>query len=258
MRKSKKNEKSKNLHYGLYFGLFVFFIIFVSVVVKVFDSVKKSKFDGNNFFSIAVINGKNAEIISVSPKDGTLKKLTITGAGDERSLNENGIPYDSIAQSGEKISEPKSFFPRLLLRRSTKSEITAIDSVRLFIYSQQVDGEKIESEEISSEDINNSQFLSEWFLDSELAKEKKNIEITNNTEVSGLGNKFAKIISNMGGNVVLVNSSQKELKKSIIYYSEESYTAEKLSNILNMQLEKKEMNSISDIIINIGEDRINF
>jgi len=130
---------------------------------------------------------------------------------------------------------------------------------RLFLFSQRVDGAKVYEESTSKDgELEFSTSSPEWFLDPQIEKEDLSIEITNSTTTSGLGNKIAKIITNMGGKVVLVSSSQDELTKSIIYYNEDSYTVRKLSKLLNIPIEKKELNSISDIVIKIGEDRSDY
>src|SRR4029079_1323267 len=118
MRKTAVKEKNKNLRLGYYFGLIVIFIIIVSCSVKVLDTFKKSKFDGNNFFTVAVIRSKNVDLISVSPKDGTLKKLTVSGVNNEGSLREEGIPFDASAASKNDSSiGAKSYFTKMLFHK---------------------------------------------------------------------------------------------------------------------------------------------
>lgn len=258
MRKNTKTEKSKNLHLGLYFGLFVAFIIIVSFTFKVFDTFKKSKFDGSNFFTVAVISDKNAQLISVSPKDDKLKKLTITDTKTEDGLKDLGIPFDNVATSKENYTgSPKSYFTKILFHKDGfKSNLTIFDLIRLSLYTQKIGGDKVDEQSVSSSDgALLSQITSEWFNDPEIIKEEVEIEITNTTETSGLGSKLAKVITNLGGNVVLVNNSQDEEKKSRIYYKEDSYTVKRLSKMLGIPTEKKEMNSISDIVIKIGKDK---
>lgn len=256
MRKTQKKEGSKNLHLGFYFGILVFFIILVSVVFKIFDTVKNSKFDGNNFFTVAVIAGNNAHIISVSPKENSLKKLVVKNVKTPSGLRELGIPYDSLAQANENTSaSSKSYFTKMLLHKDGfKSNLTIIDKVRLSLFSQKTDGSKVEEQEVSV-DEEADRVVSKWFEDPQILKDNLNIEITNTTPVSGLGNKFAKEITNMGGNVVLVNSSPTPAKTSKIYYKNDSYTVNKLSKLLEIPIEKKEVSAISDIVIEIGEDK---
>lgn len=257
MRKTAAKEKNKNLRLGYYFGLIVIFIIIVSFTFKIFDTFKKSKFDGNNFFTVAILRDKNTDLISVSPKEGTLKKLTIAGTTNEESLKDEGIPFDALATSKTEFSgSAKSYFTKILFHKEGfKSNLTIFDLLRLSFYAQKISNDKISEESMALSDKSSSQTISDWFTDPGIAKENINIEVTNATQTSGLGNKVAKIITDMGGNVVLVNNSQNTEKKSKIYYKEDSYTARKISKMLGIPLEKKEVNAISDIVIQLGGDR---
>ena len=87
MKRTKKKE-NPSLRLGFYFGLLVIFIILVSVLFKAFDLVKKSKFDGKNNLTVAVLKQDSAEILSVSPREGTLKKLKIENIRDFNNLRE--------------------------------------------------------------------------------------------------------------------------------------------------------------------------
>jgi hypothetical protein len=261
MRKSKKKEGNKNLHLGFYFGFVVLLIILVSIIFKIFDTVRRSEFDGNNLFTVAVISGNNTNIISVSPKESTLKRLTIKGLNTQKELNTAGIPYDNLAEANENNSAAtRSYFTKIIFHKDGfKSNLTILDLLKLSVYSQKTDGAGITEEEVDSSDQTELDSLtSKWFQDPQILKENQNIEITNTTNTSGLGNRIAKQITNMGGNVVLVNSSPAPVKNSKIYYKTESYTLEKLSNILEIPIEKKEVNALSDIVIEIGEDKENF
>jgi len=261
MKKTKKKEGSKNLHLGFYFGLVVFFIIFVSVIFKIFDTVKRSEFDGDNYFTVAVVSGKDTHIISASPKESTLKRLTVKGLNTPKALNTAGVPYDSLAKANENLSiSSKSYFTKIIFHKNGfKSNLTIIDLLRLALFSQKTDGSKVNEEEIAYSDQAQLSVLAlKWFQDPQILEDDLNIEITNTTQISGLGNRMANGITNMGGNVVLVNSSATPLKKSKIYYKKDSYTLKKLSKVLDIPIEKKETSALSDIVVVIGEDKEDF
>ncbi len=151
----------------------------------------------------------------------------------------------------------KSFFLELMFKKNkAKTDLTIIDLLRLGIFSNGVDKEKTIEKTLSVKNVRDLElFSSTLFTDVTISKEKKNIQITNATNVSGLGNKLAKYITNMGGIVVLVNTSSKEQKISKILFTDESYTVDKLSKKLNIPKEKNKDVSISDIVIIVGEDR---
>ena len=257
MKRSKKTEKKSNLRLGFYFGFLVLFIIIVSLLFKTFDLIKKSKYDGQNSFTVVVLTNNKAEILTVSPKEGTLKKLEIENAAGTKKLREIGIPYEGIvtAPSGES-PDIKSYFRKILFDSNFKERnLTIIDLLKLSWFASSVPTDKIKEVSIKNDGSDLTHDFAYWFADPEILKENINIQVTNSTEVSGLGNKLAKPIVGIGGNVVLVNTSQDLSEKSIIYYKDESYTLRKISKLLEIPVEKKEMNTISDIVIIIGKDK---
>lgn len=259
MRKVKKNkEGNKNIRLGIYFGIVVIFIILVSFTFKIFDSVKKSTFDAGNFYTVAVFTDKNSHLISVSPKENSLKELVLEGVNSEESLKSLGIPYDNKATWGKETPiNPQSYFTKMLFRQDDlRSNLTLIDLIKLSVYAKKVSGENISKESVSAKSEDSGKIISSWFLDPEIVEEEIKIEIVNTTGVSGLGQKFAELITNAGGSVVLVHSSQEELDKSIIYFENDSYSAGKLSKLLDLPKEKKELNTVSDIVIQLGEDSV--
>lgn len=256
--RSKKKNKSKNANLALYFILLIISIFLISVIFKVFDTLGKSKFDGKNRFTVAVLNNNYSDFISVSPIDGTITKLRIKDPLNTSDILNLSIPTDSIITSQSDLDvKIKSFFLELMFKKNkVKTDLTIIDLLRLSIFSNGVNKEKTIEKTLSvKNDRDLELFSSTLFTDTAISKEKKNIQITNATNVSGLGNKLAKHITNMGGIVVLVNTSSKEQKISKILFTDESYTVDKLSKRLNIPKEKNKDVSISDIVIIVGENR---
>lgn len=255
--KAKKQEKDKSLRLAIYFGLLIIFIILVSVVFKAIDIVRKSRFDGRNRFTVAIIDKTKASLISVSPSDGALTELSVDGANSLTELNQLSLPFDAYIQTNlNNNSNPKSYFLKTLFNvREIRTNLTLVDLLRLGIFSGSVNADKIDSEHSSTNDAKLSIFASTLFIDPVMRDEKISLQITNSTDVPGLGNKLAKYLTNIGGDVVLVNSSSNAQEKSQIFYGQESYTLKKISKMLNITPQKKESKSISDIIIIIGKDR---
>jgi hypothetical protein len=91
-----------------------------------------------------------------------------------------------------------------------------------------------------------------------IEKDNQTVQIINRTNVSGLGGRLAKMITNMGGNVILVMSEDNSIKKSAItYIDKETYTVKNLQKILGYEAVREPSNAMSDITIIIGEDKIN-
>jgi hypothetical protein len=254
----KKNKETKSLGLAVYFGVLVIIIILVSVIFKAVDTIKNSKFDGKHSLSVAVIEPDKTEIVFASPADGSISELSLPDELDIAELNSLGIPTDAYL-SGKSVENPKTFFIKSLLhRRSIKTDLTVLDLLRLSLFSQGVSSENVKKESVSVKGDELSSEISDLFQDPSIVSEKESIMITNSTQVAGLGNKISLYISNLGGDVVLVNSSPNVAKKSVIYYKEESYTVDRLSKILKIAKQKKTDDSISDITIIIGEDKSEF
>lgn len=256
--RSKKKNKSKSTNLALYFILLIVSIFLISVIFKVFDTLGKSKFDGKNRFTVAVLSTNYSDFISVSPIDGTITKLRIKNQLNSSDIFNLSIPTDSIIMSRSDLDvKTHSFFLELMFKKNkAKTDLTIIDLLRLSVFSNGVNKEKTLEKTLSvKNDRDLELFSSTLFTDTSISKEKKNIQITNATNVSGLGNKLAKYITNMGGIVVLVNTSSKEEKNSKILFTHESYTVNKLSKKLNIPKEKNKGASISDIVIIVGKDR---
>ena len=94
--------------------------------------------------------------------------------------------------------------------------------------------------------------------DAFIEKDKQTIQIINATNVSGLGNRLAKLVTNMGGDVIIVATENNLRKKSTIsYIDKKTYTVERLQKVLGYEAVKDANNAVSDITIIIGEDKVN-
>ncbi len=256
----KKNREPKSLGLAFYFAVLVTLIIIVSVVFKIVDVVKNSKFDGKHSFSTALIEGGKTDIVFVSPTQGTISRLSLTPQISVAKLKILGIPTDGYIQSQNPIdsSVKSTFFQAILHKRSVSTNLTIFDLFRLAIYSQGVSQDSISLTDSNLSDAALGNDISTMFVDPTIEQEKASVEITNAAGVSGLGNKIAKNITDVGGNVILVSSSPSTQNSSVIYYKEESYTLDRISKMLGVKKEKREDSSISDITIIIGEDKESF
>lgn len=99
--------------------------------------------------------------------------------------------------------------------------------------------------------------LSRIFTDSIIEEENQDIEIINSTEVSGLANRLARLITNMGGNVVSITTSKNPSNTSkILVSNKKKYTSERLHAILGFGVEEGQTQAIADVIIVIGKDKL--
>lgn len=244
-----------NLRTAYVFFFFVGALIILSLFLRIAFLFKDSKFDGSSHFSLEVQNrtNKKIQIISFSPLNSTIAILILTNL-DPKALE---IPVDAKIDSGltfksENIT-PSLF--RMFFDFKDQKQVNSIDILRMLLFSATVKNGSATETAISDQTTNISSVVSTFFIDTQIANSNLNIEVINSTSVSGLGNRLANYISNMGGNVILVATGDQK-KESEIDYSKDSYTVEKLSTMLNLKKIKVQKKSLPDVTIIIGDDSL--
>lgn len=261
---SKKNGRNGNMKLAGLFVLIVSGIILLSFFLKIVFLINDSKFDGSHKFNVEFIGKDETSIISFSPQAKSVSILKIPLNTNKDNLAKSlAVPIDGAVLlktdiKGKSVSSVliKSFFTFGNLFK----ELTVIDLIRLTLFTRSVSQNSIYERELSLgfNDAQKSTILSLSFTDPEIYQENQNIEIINAASTYGLGGKLANLITNMGGNVILVSSSDKlDSKSRIIYFGEKTYTSKKLESYLGFPLEKADKKGIADVIIIIGTDSIN-
>ena len=154
-----------------------------------------------------------------------------------------------------------SLLPKMIFSyKKLDTDLTIVDLIKLFVFTKSLNDREIEerfvSEDMSEIEIDN--LVGRFFRDDLIEKEGKKIQIINSTDVSGLGNRLARLVTNMGGDVILVATGDSPQKSSeITYIEDKNYTVERLSKILGFNTVETTQRTIADIIITIGEDSLN-
>lgn len=258
-----KKKKSNNLRFAFYFIILVVFFGGLSLAFKLGTVLKNSTFDGNHRYNMEVREDNTVCIISFSPQTNNIAIVNIDDKIGESMNKELSIPIDAKISGQCPISGSDIFQKLTKLLPTTfdvNSKPTFIDILKLMYFAKDIPKESISKNTIgnSPDDSLKQQILSSEFLDQSIVGEKKTIQIINATAVSGLGARLAAMLSNIGGNIILVVTMEKEAKESqITYYGQESYTVQKLHSILGFKKEKKNGRAIADIIIIIGKDVVN-
>lgn len=238
-------------------------VILFSLGIKIFLMVKNSKFEGSGGFIVLVqqADHKKAVFYGFDPTGGTFSQLTVTGSQPLANLNQTlSLPSDGELKKNtihDAQEFPFEFSSASLYMQKQAKDISFIDAFRLWLFSKTVRDTMKRSDRLklpaNQETIDS--IVDDVFIDSRLEKDKQTITITNGTTVSGLGGKLERVISRIGGNVISVTTSHSLLKESkIIYFGERTYTVDRLSQILPFPVEGREGNSVSDILIEIGEN----
>ena len=243
------------MHFAVFFVVLVGGVIFLSLILRIFFLLKESKFDGSSHFTLQLSEqGGRVQYISFSPQNSSIGILTFKNTSFPLE-----IPIDAKTSSTSEIESKnlKPFFLKMMFDFRNQKEVNFIDFFRFFIFSQTIKENAISQVLISqySDKAKVDSITSTFFVDPRIQEEKLNIEVINATEVYGLGNKLANLISNTGANVVLVSTG--DLKKvSLIEYSEPSYTVEKLSKILKFKKIKTSKKSLADVTLIIGDNYV--
>lgn len=263
MKRKKRTPKPESIRLAFVFFVLVALFIAISLVFRVSVLVANSKFDSANRFNVKVQNSKDIMILSFSPRSQSISALDIQKASRELSINKFlAIPIDGYITTTLNIKESKvpNLMQNFILNYGgLKTDITIIDMLRLYLFVNTVPKHYILEETISTSfsSAQIDKIVGLLFKDELIEKENKVIQVVNTTDRVGLGGRLARIISNMGGNVVLVKSSDKtERKSTISYFGKKNYTVEKLEKILGYSTKPMATKTIADIVILIGTDSI--
>lgn len=277
--KRQKETGNKNLTVAFIFCSFVFLLIIISVIIKMFFVVSQLRFDGEHNFNVLLLHKDNRfDVVSFSPNTKTASILKVQVKNKEKEMVKKlnisrllQIPIDGVVDSTN-VKQIVSFNENidsslgmiLLNSRNLKTNLTFIDFFRLWILSKNIPSHEVKIKEITvslplnkEEEILIDKICSQIFIDNIMVEEKVSIQIINGTGVLGLGNRLAKFITNMGGNVVLVSTADEIIDNSEIdYFDEKTYSYKKLKQVLNFKENKMEKEGIADLIIIIGKNSL--
>lgn len=252
---SKKKSPSGNVKFATLFSLLVVGLIALSLILRLFLIVGASRFDGSSSIVIRSVQEGKSQLINFTPKNSTISILSLE---DNITPVSHQLPVDASFKSESVTKDNLSeILSKKILDFNDQKDLTFMDFLRLFFYANTVKAINI-NEDFLDKDKDSAvvnKIVTSLFSDPTIVEEKKNIEVINSTETPGLGNRLGNLINNMGGNVILVTSGDLE-KKSRIEYLHSSYTAKRLSKLLNFPLIDTKKKGVPDVIIIIGEDAL--
>jgi hypothetical protein len=258
--KSKTAQTGGNLPLAIFFAVFVIGIIITSFIWKGITLLRNSTFDSKHQYNVLATNEKESELLSFNPDTQSMSKVTLKGKPEQNSNLEKSIavPVDAKVTS-DQLDKPIPDFLLGLMVSKNKKSLSLADTIKLWLFARAVKQSDISETELqlplSEEESKN---IPRIFTDRSIYQEAKTITIINATEENGLGSRFAKLLTNIGGNVIMVTSGNKTNKSSISYVGNESYTLSRISKIINiLPVLYKDKSAISDITVIIGEDKSN-
>lgn len=259
--KRKKKQENTTLRVAIIFCISVLVLIVMSLIFKTLILIKDSNFDGTNRFNVEILQDSKVSVVSFSPLTHSIAILNLQGKPVNSNLSQYlELPIDGVIRTTDISLDKKNLSSNLskilFSFNNKKTDLTVIDLLRLFLYAKNVSINSIYQRDVDSTDnLTINSFVSSFFIDSAIANEKITIEVVNATQVYGLANRLATYITNIGGDVVLVSTSDKIEDQSQIYYSNDlSYTVKRLSRVLGIKYTKSPKRDISDVTIIIGKD----
>lgn len=282
--KFKKGDR--NLNVALWFGITVVFIILISLLFRFAAVLFSSKFDGKHRFTVDIQTPSAKHwLVSVEPISDTCSILQVSGT-HTRIGKLLKVPVDGKIQlrSDSEISASNVafiFLDTIYHYKSTDTNLTLVDLFRLSISAYALSPSAIKEASLTPpfNDYETDKLVSSLFKDSEIAREAVSIQVVNGTDITGFGNRLARLLSNNGGTVIAVSTAAESVQSSrITYIGHKTYTISRLSQILGYPaypLESTDVSptpipleiepsissnpnqqSISDIIIVVGEDSL--
>lgn len=258
-----KNKSSvSNTKIAIIFFVFLAFVVGISLIFKLISVIGASRFDDSRRFTLSIANGKNIEVMSLSPssKDVVVFKFNDnTNSADAGRLLE--IPIDGFIEQNSLDLNQKIdslFMSSILSYNKIKTNLTVIDLFKLEMLVRTIPESSINIKKIGDAiGLDLDRMVDHLVSDPLIEKDSQTIKIVNGAGVGGLGNRLARLITNMGGNVIIVATSDSLIKNSVISYIEDkSYTVNRLQKVLGYIVVNEKNNAISDITITIGEDRV--
>lgn len=256
-----KKQVSNNLNLaGIFIAVVVFFIL-LSLFFKLFFLVRESHFDGSNKYNLEIIDQKQTQIISFSPKENSISVLKL----DQRvvgDLSKNlEIPIDGIINFNKFSFDDSKLTSGILhglLYASSRYKITSLDILRLAFFSRKVNSGSIYIRQFQNNYTATQKYnvLYLTFKDPVIFTQNQTIEIINATDVFGLGNRLATLISVIGGNVIFVKSDLTSKDSKILYNGNETYTEKRIRDATGFPLIKTTEKGVADVIIIIGTDSL--
>lgn len=259
----RKKQHDSTVKFAVLFIILVAVLILVSIIVKTVITVRNSSFDGEHRFNLGILQKNEVSVISFSPANGSITILNLRGNLQNTSLSQFlELPIDATLKTDNLVINKnniaadmsKTFFNF----PEENTSLTIFDALRLLLFAKSVSSDSIYERDLKINDsLTISSFVSSFFIDSDMANQKTTIEVVNATSVFGLAGRLADFINNMGGDVVMVTTSDTPQDNSEILYSgDENYTVRRLSQILGFKSIRSSNLDISDVKIIIGKDSL--
>ncbi len=258
----RKKQINKNLNLAFIFVFFVVCLIIISFIARFVFLIKESRFDSTHSFIAAFVSKNGIELVNFSPQNNSLYILDVGKTEKVENISQNlSIPLNGIVYTDKNNFSNKNISGELLKSSfpfgDRLSGMTRLDALRLFLFLKSVPSTSVYDRVLGSNPSDGllSSYITLTFLNPTVSKENESIQVINGTDTYGLGTRLANLITNIGGNVILVTTAVNNSNNSKITYSgKSSYTVKMLSDYLGIPAVNTGRRGIADVIITVGED----
>jgi len=259
----KKKDQGKSTKIGIYFFAFIFGVISISLFLKGFLILRNSRFQDDSRFNFLITNARKSEVVSFLPQKHSVSVLKVEGNA-KNIYKFLEVPVDGEIKSNSlDLDKPTSEVLSSIFFhfKDIKTNLTVLDRFRILLFSKTTTpgsfAERSVSTKLDEASLDKISLI--LFSDPKISDENLSVEIINASQEFGVGNRCARLITNTGGNVVLVSTSQNQEEKSVILYKgKKSYTTKRLGKLLGFEVLENKNQSLADITIQIGKDYKNF
>ncbi|MDO8583000.1 MAG: LytR C-terminal domain-containing protein [bacterium] len=259
-----KQSALSNTRIAIFFFILLAFFVAISILFKLILVVKAGQFDDARRFNLTISNNKDSRAISLSPQTQKIavlkldKNIKSEKAGKFLEIPIDGYINSNILNTNQKLSS--LFLQAIINYENLQTNLTIIDLLKIAFFAKTVPESSINiktiPQSLSATDID--KIVGRLVSDELIEKDNQTIQIINATDVGGLGNRLARLITNIGGDVIIVATSDKSQKESTIsYIDKKTYTVKRLNKILGYEIIQAGNSVIADVTITIGEDKAN-
>lgn len=259
MKRKKTVQRSNARGFALFVGSLIGLLILVACSIKLLLLFRQSTFDTRYQFVLEEHETAQTRFFVFNPADSSMHRLLFTGVFSTDLQRNMGIPVDAVVNSSQDFSDPDTLMAKLLIHTSEMtSNLTPIDMMHIFLFRYTIDSAKTLSLQTSNAEDPTEQdaLLTKIFIDKTLYQEGQSVTIVNGTGKVGLGNKIARLLTHIGGNVVSVITAQENSAVSTVTYTgNSSYSITRIASLLHLPEVHSSLAMISDITITLGTDK---
>ncbi|HEX8964986.1 MAG TPA: LytR C-terminal domain-containing protein [Patescibacteria group bacterium] len=250
--------RGKNLSLAFGFCVVVFIILFVYFAWKVFKVINQSRFDGHEYIVLVKEENNTQDLIAFLPDASAINLVTLHNVPENQSIASIAeIPVDAKVSTNA-LHSIASLMSKEIFSWG-KGGMPLIDAIKLWFFTHSLPDGAVTTQAFSypvtQEQLDN--MIPRFFTDKVLYQDAQTIAVINASDVSGAGGRLAKFLTNIGANVIMVNTADNLQDISTIEYSgDNSYTLKKMQKIMNTNAKQtNNKNAVADITITLGKDK---